>query len=132
MGGSSSCGDPGHHQAERLFTRVSTLFAHHLAGEHHQNAVGERADFIQFNGYEEDRLAGIAHFHDAAVNEFNGADIDAAGGLTDDQRLGSRSISRATTIFCWLPPEKLAVFKRGFGGRISYFSIFSAASARMA
>ena len=32
---------------------------------------------------------------------------------------GSRSISRASTIFCWLPPEKLAVFNRGAAGRTS-------------
>ena len=42
---------------------------------------------------------------------------------------GSCSISRASTIFCWLPPEKLAVFSRGLAGRMSYFSIFSLASA---
>src|SRR3546814_8925048 len=33
---------------------------------------------------------------------------------------GSRSISRASTIFCWLPPEKLSVFSRQSGGRMSY------------
>ena len=38
---------------------------------------------------------------------------------------GSCSISRASTIFCWLPPEKLAVFSRRLGGRMSYFSILS-------
>ena len=45
---------------------------------------------------------------------------------------GSRSISRASTIFCWLPPEKFAVFSRQFGGRMSYCSIFFRASSRMA
>ena len=45
---------------------------------------------------------------------------------------GSRSISRASTIFCWLPPEKLAVCSRQFGGRMSYCSILLAASARIA
>ena len=45
---------------------------------------------------------------------------------------GSRSISRASTIFCWLPPEKFAVFSRQFGGRMSYCSIFARASSRIA
>src|SRR5690606_30984077 len=42
---------------------------------------------------------------------------------------GSRSISRARTIFCWLPPEKLAVLRSALAGRMSNFSIWRRASA---
>ena len=39
---------------------------------------------------------------------------------------GSRSISRARTIFCWLPPEKLAVLRSQDGGRMSKRSMLGA------
>ena len=45
---------------------------------------------------------------------------------------GSRSISRAMTIFCWLPPEKLAVLRSQDGGRMSNRSIEARARSRMA
>ncbi len=45
---------------------------------------------------------------------------------------GSRSISRAMTIFCWLPPEKLAVFRSQDGGRMSKRSMLARARSRIA
>ena len=50
------------------------------------------------------------------MDEFDRADIDAARRLADEEHRGSRSISRASTIFCWLPPEKFAVFSRQLAG----------------
>ena len=40
-------------------------------------------------------------------------------GWPTSSTFGWRSISRASTIFCWLPPENLEVFSRGAGGRTS-------------
>src|SRR5208337_3414922 len=45
---------------------------------------------------------------------------------------GLRSISRASTSFCWLPPEKLAVLSSGARGLTSKASIFRSASAMIA
>ena len=46
---------------------------------------------------------------------------------------GSCSISRASTIFCWLPPEKLAVFSRAVGrADVVFLDLVASASARMA
>src|SRR3984957_16682326 len=53
-------------------------------------------------------------------------------GCPTSRILGLRSISRASTIFCWLPPEKLAVLSNGARGRTSKDSIFSSASAMIA
>ena len=57
--------------------------------------------------------------------ELDGADIDTACRLTDqkqDVRLRA-PFPAPDTSFCWLPPEKFAVFRRGFGGRTSNSSI---------
>ena len=40
-------------------------------------------------------------------------------GWPTSSRSGSCSISRASTIFCWLPPEKAAVRRAGLRGRTS-------------
>src|SRR6185437_15527248 len=42
-------------------------------------------DFVELDGDQQDRLAGIAHLDDLIVNELNGADVDAARWLADDQ-----------------------------------------------
>ena len=65
------------------------------ACEHHQDAVGQRADFIELDRDQQYRLAHVAQFDETAVNEFDGADIDAAGRLADDQQIWDRARSRA-------------------------------------
>src|ERR1700722_16532016 len=53
-------------------------------------------------------------------------------GCPTSRIFGLRSISRASTIFCWLPPEKLAVLSKGARGLTSKDSIFFSASETMA
>ena len=57
------------------------------AGEHHQNAVRERADFVELHRDQQNGLALVTQCDEAPVDEFNGADINAAGGLADDQQI---------------------------------------------
>ena len=59
-----------------------------LAVEHHEDAVGQRADFVELDRDQQDGLAGIAHLDDLVVDELDGADIDAARRLADDQHVG--------------------------------------------
>ena len=42
------------------------------------------------------------------MDELDGADVEAARRLGGDSTRGSRETSRATTTFCWLPPESEA------------------------
>ena len=48
----------------------------------------ERADFVELDRDEEDRLARVAHLDDLVVDELDGADVDAARRLADDQHVG--------------------------------------------
>ena len=80
---------------------------------HDEDPVREPQDLVEFDGDDEHRLAGVAlELDDALVDEFDRADVDAAGRLADESTDGLQSISRARTSFCWLPPEK-AVLRRG-------------------
>ena len=47
-------------------------------------------------------------------------------GWPTSSTLGSRAISRASTSFCWLPPEKLDERRPGARGRTSKRSISAA------
>ena len=53
-------------------------------------------------------------------------------GWPTSRTRGSRSISRASTSFCWLPPEKAAVIRRGSAGRTSKAPILPAVSRETA
>ena len=56
----------------------------------------------------------------AAVDELDGADVDAARRLADQQHLRrGASISRASTSFCWLPPENFDERSSVLRGRTS-------------
>src|SRR5579884_4354004 len=76
---------PGHEQAELLFAGLWRDDIDDAALVHDGDAVGEGTDFVQFGGDEQDGLARVALLNQAAVDEFDGADIDAARGLGRDQ-----------------------------------------------
>ena len=44
---------------------------------------------------------------DQRVDLGAGPDIDAAGGLVEQQHPAVRSSQRASTTFCWLPPDSM-------------------------
>ena len=56
----ASFGDAGHEQAELALVRLGAALAHDAAGEHHQDAVGERADLVELDRDEQHGLALVA------------------------------------------------------------------------
>jgi hypothetical protein len=98
------------------FCRPAATLADDAAVEHHQDAVGQRADLVELDRHQQDRLAGVAHRDDRLwMNSMAPISTPRVGWPTSSTS-GSRSISRASTIFCWLPPEKFAVFSPGWAG----------------
>ena len=55
---------------------------------HHQHAVAHAEDFFHFAGGEQDRNALGGEFFHQAVDFLLGPDIDASGGLVEEQHLG--------------------------------------------
>ena len=87
---------PGHHQAERALVGARRRqLAHDAAAEHHQDAVGQRQDLVELDRDHQDRAARVAALQQLAMDELDGADIDAARRLADQQHLGLRVPSRA-------------------------------------
>ena len=83
--------------------------AHDAPGEHHQDAVGERADLVELDRDQQHRPCPrrAAAMMRLWMNSMAPMSTPRVGWPTIS-RSGSRSISRARTIFCWLPPENLA------------------------
>ncbi len=77
--------DAGHQQAELAFGRLRPALADDAAVAHDEDAVGERADLVELDGDEQDRLAAVAHGDELAVDELDRADIDAARRLADEE-----------------------------------------------
>ena len=65
------------------------------------------SDRISSSSSETSRIAAalVALVDEPAVEELDRADVEPARRLRGDRTRGSRSTSRATTTFCWLPPE---------------------------
>lgn len=55
------------------------------AGEHDEDAIGQRADLVQLDRDQQDALALVAQRDETLVNELDGADVDAARRLADQQ-----------------------------------------------
>src|SRR6185437_16240561 len=77
--------DPRHQQSQRALVGVGGELADDGAVAHHDDAVGEGADLVEVDGDEEDRAAGVAQRAQAAMDELDGADIDAARRLPDEE-----------------------------------------------
>ena len=54
----------------------------------HDDAVGKGEDLVELDRNQQQRLAGVALGDDALVDEFDRADVDAAGRLPDQEDLG--------------------------------------------
>jgi hypothetical protein len=61
--------------------------ARHAAGVHDDHAVGECEDLVELRRHHQHRAAGVAHGTQAAVDELDGADVDATRGLPHQQHL---------------------------------------------
>ncbi len=86
-----------HQQAERALVGAARRhLADDAAGEHHQDAVGERAGSRRARPRPAARRCpGRARFDQLAMDELDGADVDAARRLADQQHLGvARHLAR--------------------------------------
>ena len=80
---------PGHQQPElALVGLAGEALAGDAAVEHHDDPVRERLDLVELDRDEQDRLAAVAQRDDLLVDELDGADVDAARRLADQQHLG--------------------------------------------
>ena len=61
----------------------------------------------------------IAEFDEAPVDEFDGTDINAAGGLADDQQIRVALKLAGKDNFLLVAAENLALFRSGSPGRTS-------------
>ena len=96
----------GHVKAELFLGGLLRIqFSDDLAFIHDENPVRDIHDFIQFQGDQQNSLAGVPLGYQLFVNVFDGADVQAPGGLDSDQHLRIFVISRAMMAFCWLPPD---------------------------
>ena len=78
-----------HIQAQLLDSGgLGIKFAYDLTLVHDKDAVGEVHHFVQLQADQQHGLALIALGHDLPVDVFNGADVQAAGGLHCHQQLG--------------------------------------------
>ena len=82
--------DSRHHQSN-FFHRSARRIddAHDAALEHHGNSIGEIQKLFEFGGDQQDRFAFLPRAQQFPPYRFDGADIQAARGLLDDQ--GRRS-----------------------------------------
>src|SRR3990172_2871790 len=71
------------HPQSKLFASGLLCFHHcnNLTAIHDGNTIRERHDLIQLGGDEQDSDASVAHLYDLAMDIFNRADIQSAGGL---------------------------------------------------
>ena len=85
--------------------RVRARTRHDLALVDDEDPVGEREDLVELERDEQDRAALVALLDEPPVHELDGAHVEPAGRLGGDQHARVSETSRATTTFCWLPPE---------------------------
>jgi hypothetical protein len=77
-----------HQQAQRYGVGFpGRHFATDLPARHHQDAVGQGQNLFQLHRHQQDGLAGIAQFHQPAVDELDGTDIHPACGLANQQQV---------------------------------------------
>ena len=77
---------PGHEQAERLLVGLlARQVGDDASLEHHEDAVGKRQDLGELGRDEQDGVALVALGEELAVDELDGADVDAARRLLGDQ-----------------------------------------------
>ena len=76
---------PGHHEAEDVAVGVAGDDADDPAPVHHGDPVGERHDLVELAGDEQDGGAGVPLGDEPLVDELDGPDVHATGGLGGDE-----------------------------------------------
>src|ERR1700722_6257846 len=80
--------DAGHQQAEILLVGILRApLPRDAPGEDEEDTVRQRHDLVELDRYHQHRLAGVAQRDEALVNEFDGADIDAARRLAPQDHM---------------------------------------------
>src|SRR5215218_3120752 len=78
-----------HEQAELLFSCLPALtLSRQPSTTHDEDAIRKRHDLLELDRDEKDPFALVAHGDQLAMDELDGADVDAAGRLPDEQKLG--------------------------------------------
>src|SRR5581483_5880120 len=76
-----------HLEADLLLGDRTRVLADELPFVEHENPVGEREDLVELERDEQDRATLFAFLDEPPVEELDGADVEAAGGLGGDQHL---------------------------------------------
>ena len=77
------------------------------AARHDVDPVAESRELGGVGGVDQDREPVVGRVGEHPVDVQPGPRVDALGGLVDDEHLRvSCSAGRASTIFCWLPPDR--------------------------
>jgi hypothetical protein len=87
------------------------------------DAVADARDLIEFGRDEQHGHPVGGQIADQLLDLGLGADIDAAGGLVEDEQRGWVISQRASSTFCWLPPLRFLMGVSGSRGRMSSISI---------
>ncbi len=80
-----------HFDDPRLGYVVPGQLADNMALAHHHDSVGQDRQFLNIGRNDDDADAAPRQFAKGLVNLFACADVDAAGGLVEDQELGVRT-----------------------------------------
>ena len=73
---------------------------------HHRDPVADPQQFLEFGGGREHGHAGLGGAVDQLVDLGFRADVDAAGGLVEQEQLGAAANARPKIARCWLPPDR--------------------------
>ena len=84
----------GHQEPDLLAGGVGPVeLADQLAPVEDADAIGERQDLVELGRHEQHGDPLVAHLDDAAVDELDRSDVEAPGGLGDDEQRGRRATS---------------------------------------
>lgn len=72
---------------------------------HHRDPVRKREDLVEFGRDDDDRGTPVTLGDDPFVDELDRTDVDSRVGWEAISTFSGRENSRATTTFCWLPPD---------------------------
>ena len=110
----------GHQEADLVLVgRASVECGHDAAAIHDRDPVGKLEHLVELCRDEQDGRPCVAFFDGLPMDELDAPDIEAARRLVEERSLRSRLNSRATTIFCWLPPESVLAATDAEGVRMS-------------
>ena len=82
---------------------------HDAAAAQHQHAVAHPGQFVEVRGDHQHRGALLDRGPDDPVDVGPGPDVHALGRLVEQQQRRRCRSQRASTAFCWLPPDSAEI-----------------------